>query len=171
VPVLKALLVEEMILSIIKYGAFVVLCIIGLGQTVIYFRIKKYWESLPLAAATITEARLFDLTGDYGHRTYEAIISFKYEFLGKEYEANTPALRSPQLFPMYGYEWSLLDKYKVGEMHNVRVHPNMPEVAYLEIAPLSQLSLILLPLLILGYFAYLVGVGYYFTWSYDVFTN
>ena len=160
-----------MIFSILKYGAFVILCFLGIGQTYLYYKLKKNWKYFPVVAATITKSELFDLTSGDGVRSYEAKISFKYSFLGKDYECDTPALRSPQVFPLYEYESTLLDKYKVGEMYNAKVHPNIPEVAFLEIAPLSKLSVFLLPLIIFGYFAYLIGIGWYFTWTYNVFTN
>jgi len=160
-----------MIFSIFKYGALVVLCFLGIGQTYLYLKLKKHWNSFHIVAATITKSKLFDLTDANGIRKYDAQISFKYRFRGKEYECDTPALRSPQIFPLYEYESTLLDKYKVGEMYNAKVHPNLPEMAFLEIAPLSKLSVFLLPLIILGYAAYLIGVGLYFTWVYEVFTN
>lgn len=137
----------------------------------LYFRLKKNWRFFPVVAGTITESRLFDFTSFDTQRTYEAQIKFKYRFREKDYESNTPALRSPQVFPLYEYEQTLLDKYKVGEIHNVRVHPNLPDMAFLEIAPLSKLSVFLLPIIIFGYFGYLVGLGLYFSHAFDVFTN
>ena len=160
-----------MILSIFKYGALVVLCFLGIGQTYLYLKLKKHWSSFPVVAATITKSKLFDFTNANGMRSYDAQISFKYRFRSKDYECETPALRSPQVFPLYEYESTLLDKYKVGEIYNAKVHPNFPEMAFLEIAPLSKLSVFLLPLIILGYGAYLVGLGLYFSYAYEVFTN
>ena len=143
----------------------------GVGQTYLYLKLKKQWNSFPIVSAVITKSKLFDFTCSGGQRDYEAQISFKYTFRGKDYESDTPALRSPQVFPLYEYESTLLDKYKEGEMYNARVHPNLAEMAFLEIAPLSKLSVFLLPLIILGYFAYLIGLGLYFSWAYDFIKN
>jgi hypothetical protein len=62
-----------MIFSLIKFGSFIVLCFLGIGQIFIYLKLKKHWESFPVVAATITKSRLFDLTGFGGFRTYEAL--------------------------------------------------------------------------------------------------
>lgn len=126
-----------------------------------YKRIKRDWETYPVVAATITESRLFDFTDSNGSRTYDALIKFEYRFREKNYESDTPALRGVQLFPQYDFAQQLLDKYKEGEMYNARVHPDLPDIAYLEIEPLSKKSMILVPLIILGYIAYLAGLGFY----------
>ena len=150
-----------MILSIIKYGIFAVLALFGVTQTYLYRKIKREWSTYPVVAGTVIESRLFDQTDSGGTRTYEALIKFKYDFKGKEYESETPALRGPQLFPQYEFELSLLDKYKEGEMYNVKVHPEVPTVAYLEIEPLSKKSMIFLPLIIIGYLIYFTGIATY----------
>jgi hypothetical protein len=151
-----------MIISIVKYAAFIVFAFLGVVQIFVYFRLKKMWSSLPVVAATVTESRL--LHSNIGGTTeYEAIIVFSYSFRGREYESKTPALRSVQVFPLYGYESELLDKYKKGEMYNARVFPNLPDTAYLEVAPLSKLSMFLFPIMTLGMLAYFIGLGIFFS--------
>jgi len=116
---------------------------------------------MPVVAATISEARL-DHRNETGRTVYEAIIEFQYNFRGRQYESKSPALRGIQVFPLYEYEANLLEKYKEGGIYNARVFPNMPELAYLEIAPLSRLSILMFPLILGGFFAYFIGVGAFF---------
>lgn len=126
---------------------------------------------MPVVAATIVKSELDDYHDVDGKRIYIAKVHFSYSFRGNEYVSETPALRGAQMFPLYNYEAKLLKKYQLGEMFNARVVPNVPEYAYLEIAPLSKASTILLPLTIVGYALYLVGLGWYTTFTIDVFSN
>ena len=152
-----------MILSLIKYGLFVVLSVIGLGQVVSYKMLKRNWGKFRVVAGEILESRILHYTDTEGKTVFEARIRFKYQFQGKEYESETPALRGPQLFPLFDYESKLVQRYKRGEIYNIRVHPLEPEIAYLEVAPLSKISVVVLPFVLLGYLAYLSGIGWYFS--------
>jgi hypothetical protein len=118
---------------------------------------------LPVVAAKITEARLSHYNNG-GGTVYEAIIVFQYKFRGVEYESKTPALRGAQIFPLYNFESELIDKYKEGEIYNAKVFPDMPELAYLQIAPLSKVSVFLLPIAMVSLFAYIFGVGWWFSY-------
>ena len=149
-------------LGAVKYGFFFILCLLGIGQTFLYLRIKKMWSLLDVVEGKITSSFLYDLTGrGTGFREYEAIIEFKYNYQGKAFDSKIPVLRSPQTFPNYRFERELLEKYKEGASCEVRVHPDAPELAFLEIAPMSKASIVILPLTILGYLAYLTGAFYY----------
>jgi hypothetical protein len=94
-----------------------------------------------------------------GKNVLEAIIYFKYNFRGKEYESNTPALRGYDFFPSFDYEHGLVKKYPKGEVVNLKVHPNEPNLAYLEVAPFSKISAALAPLGIILLVAYYVWLG------------
>jgi Protein of unknown function (DUF3592) len=160
-----------MIGSVLKFGMFIVLAVLGLGQLLIYRKLRKHWKKLPVVAGTVTESKLRHHSDANGRTVYEADIKFKYKFRGQEYESDTPALRGPQMFPLWEYESKLLSKYEKGEIYNVKIVASKPELAYLEIAPLSKISTVLMPIAILGYGAYLVFVGWYFSYAAEVFTK
>lgn len=132
----------------------------GVLQTFLYLRLKKHFLNWPVVAAKITHSRLLNQTGPDGKKLLEAIIYFTYDFRGKSYKTNTPALRGYDLFPSLEYERALVKKYRAGDMHNIRVHPALPRVAYLEVAPLSVISTVLAPVFTLGGIALIVAYFY-----------
>lgn len=138
-------------MKIISLILFVFMSLVGIAQTVVYTVLKKRLQGWPTVAAQVTHARLLNQVSPDGKTLMEAVIYFKYSYQGKEYKANTPALRGYELFPSLDYEAKLVEKYNVDEFYNVKVSPRAPELAYLEIAPLSTASTILAPMLsILG---------------------
>ena len=147
-------------LGILKYLGIVLLFTIGIGQTYLYRKVKKQWDSLPVVGAEIIESRLLDYNDMDDRRIYEAKIRFKYKFRGEEYESETPLLKSPQLFPDKDIELDLLARYKEGDIINARVMPNLPEAAFIEVAPFSKLSAIGIPVLILLYALAVFGYGW-----------
>ncbi len=147
-------------LGILKYIGALLLCSIGFGQTFLYRKVKKQWATLPEVEGEIVESKLLNHNDLDGNRIYEAQIVFKYRFNGNEFESSTPVLKSPQLFPNKDLEHDLLSRYKVGDMVVVRVLPNRPKLAYLEISPFSKLSAILLPVFTVIYFIVVFGYGW-----------
>jgi hypothetical protein len=105
----------------------------------------------------VVEAKLIDHLKVNGGREYRAEVRFTYEYDGKDYESVTAALHGPLMFPLWNYEWQLLKKYKVGESYMGRLFPGNPRLAYLEIAPLSKMSVIGLPLVTIGYTIFMFG--------------
>ena len=160
-----------MIGTVLKFGFFIVMVVLGLGQLFLYRNLRKRWEKLPVVAGEVTESELRHYSDADGRTIYEANIKFKYTFLGQEYESESPALRGPQMFPLWEYESKLLSKYEKGEIYNVKVLGSKPDMAYLEIAPLSKISVILMPISILGYAVYLVFVGWHFSYMAELFTR
>ncbi|MEX2964284.1 DUF3592 domain-containing protein [Microbulbifer sp. TYP-18] len=123
----------------------------GFFQTIVYLRLRKTFANWPIVAGEITHSRLLNQLDLNGREMIEAIISFNYKFEGKEYKSETPALRGYDLFPSLAYEAYLTNKYRPGDVVNARVNPRVNEIAYLEIAPFSRLSAVLVPLMpILG---------------------
>ena len=95
-------------LNVLKWLGLVVLVVTNTINVVLYRRVRKYWNSLPVVAATITRCSLDDYLTPDGGRRYEARIRFSYEFRGEMYESDTPALRGPQLFPFWQFESSMV---------------------------------------------------------------
>lgn len=134
------------------------LVFVNIAQTILYIRIRKYFNKLPLVSAKITHSELLNHTGLNGQRVWEARIRYIYSFRGKKYEGSTPALRSPQLFgPAWGFETRLVEECKVGDFVNVRVVPAAPELAYIKIAPFSFWSAVLLPVITVLYAVFVIG--------------
>ncbi|WP_250461650.1 DUF3592 domain-containing protein [Microbulbifer litoralis] len=132
----------------------------GFLQTIIYLKFRKNFQSWPTVAAKIIHSRLLNQLDVEGRRVIEAVIAFEYEFCGKSYRSETPALRGHDLFPDLNYEWDLTKKYRVGDLVNARVHPRTGQVAYLEVAPLSRLSTVLVPLMIFCSIGFLVALKF-----------
>lgn len=131
---------------------------LGLSQTVVYLYLKAKFRRWPVVAAKITQSRLLNQLGVDNENMLEALIRFEYEFRDKKYESSTPALRGYDLFPSYEYESSLVRRYQFGEFTNARVHPECPEVSYLEVAPLSRRSTILVPIMTITGIAIFIGL-------------
>ena len=148
-------------LKILKWIGLLVLVATNTFNAFAYRRIKRIWGHLPVVAATITHCSLDDHLTVEGGRKYEAKIRFSYDFRGKTYESGTPALRGPQLFPLWNYESEMIKRYEVGEMYNARVVPSGPELAYLEVAPFSKVSAIFLPIITVLYAAGLIAYWWY----------
>jgi hypothetical protein len=144
-------------LSLAKWLVFGVLTLAGVAQVVYYLRIRKFWDSLPVVAAEITYSKLDRWNDEAGKSYYDADIRFSYRFRGKQLESDTPDLRSIELFTPYTYNGSLVPRYRVGDIVNARVVPREPYVAYLEVAPLSKLSAVLMPILIAFYVLFFFG--------------
>lgn len=154
-------------LSIVKWGVLAALVVTGSLQAFIYLRIRKYWDKLPVVAAEITHSKIDRWTDSNGKFHYDADIKFSYRFRGKDLASDTPALRSVELFVPFNYNGSLVAKYPIGEVVNARVLPVEPYTAYLEVAPFSKLSVILTPLLILLWSAYIVGTSAFFLSAFE----
>jgi hypothetical protein len=148
------------LMKILSLFIFIIMSLAGVLQTFIYTRTKEVFEHLPVVAGEITHSRLLNQMGLNNEQLLEAIIYYKYTFRGQEYEANTPALRGYDLFPSLEYERSLVNKYKTGDIVNIRVMPEIPDLAYLEVAPLSKSSAILAPVMTLGGIALLLAYFY-----------
>ena len=131
-------------MSVIKWLVLVGLAFTNTLQLVMYRAVRRDWGHYMPVRATITRSKLIDQLNTDGERDYQADIRFKYVWAGREYESCTAILRGPQLFPLWNYETSLVQKYKEGDHYEARVHPRRPDVAYLELAPLNKKSAILL---------------------------
>ena len=95
-----------------------------------------------------------------GNRVYEAAIQCRYNHLGTDYESDAMILRSAQLVPNFNYEHRLVKRYKKGDRVEIRVLPHKPDVAIIELAPLNKASVILVPLIIIGYAFLVFGYGW-----------
>ncbi len=149
-------------MNILKWAVLVGLALTNTLQFIMYRSVKRNWEHYVPVRAKITRSRLIDQLNVEGERDYRADLKFKYLWDGQEYESKTAILRGPQLFPIWNYESSLLQKYKEGEYAEARVHPTNPNIAFLELAPLSKKSAILLPVVTVGYGVAIVA---WTTWS------
>lgn len=158
-------------LKILKWAALIVLAATNTLTAFFYRRIRKYWSHLPVVAATVTHCSLDDYLTVEGGRKYRANIRFTYEFNGKTYESRTPALRGPQVFPLWNYEWEMVQKYKVGQQYEARVVPSGPELAYLEIAPFSWVSAVFLPILTALYAVVLLVYWWYVVYAGRMLTD
>jgi len=145
---------------VIKWLVLFGLVISNTIQIFAYLRVKKVFRHLPIVKAMITRSELLNFNNASGVRVYEAKIEFTYEFHLKKYLSDTPAMRSVQLIPTWHYEQELLAKYPAGKEVDVRVLPNMPDSAYIEIAPFSFSSAVILPLITVLYIAGLVAYGW-----------
>ncbi|AMX03898.1 DUF3592 domain-containing protein [Microbulbifer thermotolerans] len=130
----------------------------GFLQTFIYLKLKKTFNNWPNVTARITYSRFLNQLDVDGRKMVEAIIAFEYTFRGKSYRSETPVLRGYDLFPDFDYEKNLTKKYQVGDLVNARVHPKVNSVAYLEVAPLSRLSTVLVPLMIFLSIGFIVAL-------------
>ena len=162
-----------MLLKLPQILLFLALTSLGLFQTLVYWRFSRTFSNWPRVQVEITHSRLLNQLGD-GKNLVEAIIAFKYTVNGREYSSNTPALRSYNLFPSLAYESQLVRKYRRGDIVTARFHPLEPSVAYLERAPLSWSSTLLVP----GWIGLAVAVIYGFReghfsqlWEYLVLQN
>ena len=144
-------------MSIVKWLVLAGLVLTNTVQFFMYWTVKRNWGQYVPVRATITRSKLIDRLNTDGGRDYKADIRFKYLWDGKEYESDTAILRGPQLFPLWNYESSLPQKYKEGDYREARVHPGNPSIAFLELAPLSKKSAILLPILTVAYGAAIVA--------------
>lgn len=144
-------------MNILKWLVLVGLVVTNTFQFFMYRSVKRNWRHYIPVRATITSSKLIDQLNTDGGRDYQAEIRFKYLWDGEEHESDTAILRGPQLFPLWNYEHSLLQKYKEGDYCEARVHPQKADIAFLELAPLSKKSAILLPLLTIGYAAAIVA--------------
>jgi len=151
-----------MTFKLIQIFIALLLASFGLLQTIIYIRIKKVYDRLPVVAAEITGSRLLHQLDLQNIDITEAIIHFKYHFRGKEYESNTPVLRGYELSPDFEFEHGLVKKYRPGDIVNARVVPSVEGLAYLEVAPLSKRSTILAPSMLI--FAIGIGIAAYMGW-------
>lgn len=147
-------------LKIIQIAIPLLMAFSGILQTIIYVVFKRSFNKWPLVAAKIDDAWLIDQLDPSGKEILEAIVIFSYNFRGVTYESRTPLLKGYDLFPSREYESNLIKKYKIGEYYNARVHPAEPEIAYLEIAPLSKLSTFLAPVMTIGGMALIVAYFY-----------
>lgn len=151
-----------MLVKILLITIPLLMAALGILQTLLYLGQKKYFTQWSCVSTEITHSWFLNQLAPDGEQLTEAVISFTYEVGGKQYESNTPALRGYELFPSLKYESALVKKYKLGSHHKARVHPKFPEIAYLEIAPLSKLSTVLAPAMsLLGIgllFAYFCGL-------------
>ncbi|WP_444946667.1 DUF3592 domain-containing protein [Microbulbifer sp. VTAC004] len=149
--------------GILKYIGLVIIVSLGFGQTFVYQRVKKKWNSLPVVDAKIKTSKLKNFTNAEGQRVYEAQIEFEYEYMGVKYSSDTPLLRSPQLFKNNNIEHDLLSRYKEGGSVAVRVMPSSPKNAFIEMERFSKLSAVVIPVLIVIYSLAVFGYGWLVT--------
>ncbi|MDB2409021.1 DUF3592 domain-containing protein [Pseudomonadales bacterium] len=147
-------------LGIIKYIGFFILFGLGIGQSLLYRKIKRNWSSLPVVRGKIIESKLIDHNDIDGNRVYKASIRCRYNHLGTDYESEATVLRSAQLVPSFNYENQLVQRYKKESNVEIRVLPKKPDVAIIELAPLNKTSVILVPLIIVGYAFLVFGYGW-----------
>ncbi len=148
-------------MSALKWIFFVFLVFTNSAQFYLYRKVKQRWERMPVVAAIITKSALRDYNDLNGNRVYEADIRFEYQFRGNSYESVTPSLEGPALGPRWNYATELVDRYAVGEMYNARVIPEQPDVAYLEVASLNKVAVVLVPALTVAYGLYLFGIVWF----------
>ncbi|WP_237059754.1 DUF3592 domain-containing protein [Microbulbifer sediminum] len=152
---------------------FLLFTMLGLAQTLIYWRFSRTFTGWSRVRAEITHSRLLNQL-IAGRNIVEAIIAFRYEVDGCEYSSKTPVLRSYNLFPSIAYESRLVKKYRPGDMVTARFHPLEPSIAYLERAPISWSSTLLVPAWIALGLAVIYGINEgYFTrlWDYLLLQN
>lgn len=147
-------------LGFLKYFGFSILFGIGVGQSFLYRRVKQNWDFYPVTLGEVLESKLVDHNDADGKRIYEASIRCRYNHLGVEYESDAVVLRAAQLVPNFNYEHKLVQRYKKGSTVEIRVLPNSPDIAIIELAPLNKASVILVPLLIIVYAVLVFGYGW-----------
>jgi len=152
-----------LLFNILKFGVPLVLALFGLLQTIIYLRLSKVYDALPVVAAEIIESKLRDFHDINERRIFEARIRYTYTFRGEEYIGDTPVLEGPNLFKRFSRTTDLLKRYSVGDIVNARVIPTMPHLAYLEMQPLNKISAILLPAICVGLLLYFGAIGWFFS--------
>ncbi|MEM7430408.1 MAG: DUF3592 domain-containing protein [Pseudomonadota bacterium] len=150
-------------MTIIKWVVFLILALTSTSQYFFYRKVQRVWERLIPVHATITHSKLIDQLNTDGNREYEADIRYKYLWDGEEHESQLSILRGPQLFPQWEYEHALVERYKEGDSCEVRVHPADGSLSFLELAPLSKLSALLLPLITVGYGAGIIAWSVFIT--------
>lgn len=138
-----------------------IVAMLGILPAITYQFIKKRIHSWPVVVAKVTHTRLLDQLGASGETIIEAIIHFEYEFRGKSFTSKTPVLKGHDLFPSLEYEKMLIEKYKVGELYNARVDPISGKFSFLEVAPLSHISAVALPLIGVGIVCFVFGYIYF----------
>lgn len=141
--------------SLLAFGTLIVV----FGQFITYLITKKRFEGLPSINGVVTHSKLDNYNDVEGKRVYSANLKFKYEVDNKEYESNTAALRSFQIFPFHDYEHELISKYPEGSSISVKYLPETPSKGYLEIAPLSKLSTVALLTVVVVAVGYLIFLG------------
>ena len=144
-------------MSILKWLALVILAITNTIQFFVYRTVRRDWNTYIPVRARITRSKLIDQLNVDGNRDYEADIRFQYLWDGKPLESDTAIMRGPQLFPNWNYEWDAVLRFSEGDTVEARVHRENPEIAFLELAPLSRKSAILLPLCTLLYAIAIIG--------------
>lgn len=132
----------------------------GVVQLVSYLIAKSRFKSMVAVDGVILQSKLDDSHDTKGKRSYQANVVYKYVFEGKEYTYNNPVLRSFQLAPNHEYEYEIVGKYKAGQNVKLRLNPNRPHQSYLEIAPLSKMSTVVLIIGTCVSISYLVLVGW-----------
>lgn len=144
--------------SLIAFSAIVG----GLVQLLSYLLVKSRFKSMAIVDGVIIHSKLDDCHDSKGKRSYQANVVYKYEYEGKEYTYNNPVLRSFQLSPNHEYEHEVVGKYAAGQKVKLRLNASRPHQSYLEIAPLSTISTLILVFgTVLGA-AYLVFVNWAF---------
>lgn len=135
-----------MTFKIIQFLIPLVLIAFGVFQTLIYLLIRRKIYTWNRVQAEIVDSRYVDQLGPNGDEIVKGVVAYKYSFRGKEYFSEEPAIRGYEMFPNRRYEKHLTDKYKKGMSVYAYVYAKAPNLAYLEVAPLSRLSTIAAPL-------------------------
>ena len=125
-------------------------------QLLVYYLTRKKFYSLASAQGTIVKSKLDNYNDLEGKRIYSANIEYSFTHQSQEIVSNQVALRSFQLFPNFNYESGLVSKYKEGSTVIVRYKSENPLESYIEVAPLSILSVVAVLLASAAATAYLV---------------
>ncbi|MBB6522279.1 DUF3592 domain-containing protein [Pseudoteredinibacter isoporae] len=133
------------IVKVIFISVSIIFIILSILPVLIYKILKKRTNTWPVVSAKVTYSKLLNQTDAQGESLIEAIVHFEYEFRGKAFTSQTPTLSSFNLFPSLDYQREIYNKYTKGEYYNARVSPISGELAYLEVAPLSIISAVLMP--------------------------
>ena len=136
-----------MIFKIIQFIVPLILVALGLFQTLVYLLLRTQIASWNRVSAEIIDSRYVDQLGPGGEDIVKGIVAYKYEFCGKEYVSEEPAIRGYEMFPNKTYEKQLTEKYRKGMPVYAYVHEEAPDMAYLEVAPLSRVSTIAAPMI------------------------
>ncbi len=124
------------------------LVVVFIGQQLSFLLAKRKWAKLPVVAAKIIESKMIDYTDMRGTRHYRASIKYEYEFRGRTYIGETPALEPVSVMPSWGLPRDMVRRYKQGDIVNARVLPNAPKIAYLELVSQSTKQFIVTTILV-----------------------
>ena len=128
--------------AIAAWGAASVLMV--LGQSWFYQRVRSKFHAWHPVRATILESWVRNYTDMDGDNVREPVIKFSYTYEGREYVSDTPYLRSYTIGPKFIDLSNDASRFNKGDTVTARLHPQFPEVCYIDIAKFDWKSILLL---------------------------